>query len=66
MTIRKVDGVTITATEETTGICVEVHRDVDDKKLGEVLIESFEGLRKIHVYIGEDDELVQSFDLEDS
>lgn len=64
MTIRKVDGVTITATEETTGICVEVHRDVDDKKLGEVLIESFNGRRKIHVFLGEHDEPARSIDLE--
>lgn len=65
MTIRKVDGVTITSIEETTGICVTVHRDVDDKKLGEVLIESFEGRRKIHVYLGEDDEHTHSISMEE-
>lgn len=65
MTIRKVDGVTITSIEETHGISVNIYRDSDNKKLGEVLIESFEGLRKIHVYLGEDDELVQSFDPEE-
>lgn len=66
MIVRKTDGCTITAKEEETGIAVQIWRnDPDgDVKLGEVLVESFEGLRKIHIFLGDDDDSCESIDLE--
>lgn len=67
MIIRKTDGCTITAETESSGIAVKIVRNdpSGDVKLGEVLVESFEGLRKVHVFLSEDDDSAQTIDLEE-
>lgn len=59
------DGCKITARAESHGIVAQIeHNGIDGaKKLGEVLLESFEGVRQVHVYYGHSDQPDQSIEL---
>ena len=62
------DGCKITARVESHGIVMQIeHNGIDVvEKLGEVLLESFEGVRQVHVYYGHSDQPDQSIELDNS